>query len=63
MHNNTNISTAEYYLGRAAVYAQLLILLGLPLAFFSRLRRREEDDDVIFVAAFLASPFGIPEAY
>lgn len=40
-----------------------LNFIRATLAFFSRLRRGKEDDDVILVAAFLASSFEILEAY
>lgn len=61
---HTNISWLEYLLREwsfSEVFAQLLILLGLP--FFPLSFSSKGDNDVILVAAFLASPYGIPEAY
>lgn len=61
---HTNILWFDYLLkGNESfeVFAQLLILLGL--SFFLLSFSLKGDNDVILVAAFLASPYGIPEAY
>lgn len=47
--------------GSFEVFVQVLILFGL--AFFLLSFSSKGDNDVILVAVFLASPYGIPEAY